>query len=111
DALHRATVGTHPPGHHHIQLERPARIDAATVEVPADDARSEAGEEPAAVRRARPLRPAQVGRAGHADPAAAPFLPANPLLGVAAVFSIMPDRVLDALRVPPAAGVVDHARV
>ena len=80
------------------------------MEVGAHHARGHARQVAAAQRRRGPLHDAQVGGAGGAQPAVAPRLQPHPLLGVVAVLSFA-ERVELAVRIPPPAAVLNHARV
>ena len=57
------------------------------------------------------MHQSQIRAASHADLAGAPLLGAHPLLGVESVFYVRMEGVEFAVRIPPAAAVLDHARV
>ena len=111
DVLGGAAVGAHAPGHADPELQGAAGVDEALVEVGADDARRHAGQVLAGVHGALPLDQAEVGGPGHADPAVAPLLPADPLLGVVPVFAVGVKGVVAAVGVPAAAAVLGDADV
>ncbi len=110
DALGSAGGGAHAPGHEDVELKGTTGIDQPAEVVAADDARGKAGEILAFVRGALPLDQAQVRSTGHTNFAVAPFLAADPFLGVVAVFAF-PERVVVALRVPAAATVLHRTDV
>ena len=111
DALGRASVGAHPPGHEHAELERAAGVGEPAEEVTTDDPGHEAGQKLAAVWGTLPLHQSHVRPTRHADLAVAPFPMADPLLGVVPVLPFIMEGVVFAVRIPATAAVLYHTDV
>ena len=99
------------PAAHRAQAEGVVVVDPRGVDVGRRVAGGDALEVRVPERGDGPLRVAVVGLAGHADVAVAPRLGRHPVERLVAVLGLVDERLVDALRAPAAAHVLDHAGV